>query len=73
MFATEFSLTLPVTEPVLIFALAMVAFLIAPHLVERFRVPGMVGIIVAGAILGPHGFNVLERGQTIVLLGEVGL
>ncbi|MDH4044027.1 MAG: cation:proton antiporter, partial [Gemmatimonadota bacterium] len=73
MFATEFSLTLPVTEPVLIFALAMVAFLIAPHVVERFRVPGMVGIIVAGAILGPHGFNVLERGQTIVLLGEVGL
>jgi Kef-type K+ transport system membrane component KefB len=73
MFATGFSISLPVTNPVLIFALAMVVFLVAPLIVERFRVPGMVGIIVSGAILGPHGLNVLERGQTIVLLGTVGL
>lgn len=73
MFATGFSLTLPITNPVLIFALAMVVFLVAPLAVERFRVPGMVGIIVAGAIIGPHGLNLLERGQTIVLLGTVGL
>lgn len=73
MFATGFSVSLPVTNPVLIFALAMVVFLVAPLIVERFRVPGMVGVILAGAILGPHGFNVLERGQTIVLLGAVGL
>jgi Kef-type K+ transport system membrane component KefB/mannitol/fructose-specific phosphotransferase system IIA component (Ntr-type)/nucleotide-binding universal stress UspA family protein len=73
MFATGVSISLPVTNPVLIFALAMVVFLVAPLVVERFRVPGMVGIIVAGAILGPHGLHVLERGQTIVLLGTVGL
>lgn len=73
MFATGFSLTLPVTDPVLIFALAMVVFLVAPLVVQRFQIPGVVGIIVAGALLGPHGLNVLERGQTIVLLGTVGL
>lgn len=73
MFATGFSISLPVTDPVLIFALAMIVFLVAPLVVERFRVPGMVGIIIAGALLGPHGLNVLERGQTIVLLGTVGL
>jgi Kef-type K+ transport system membrane component KefB/nucleotide-binding universal stress UspA family protein len=73
MFVTDIAISLPVTNPVLIFALAMVVFLVAPLVVERFRVPGMVGVIVAGALLGPHGLNVLERGQTIVLLGTVGL
>jgi Kef-type K+ transport system membrane component KefB/mannitol/fructose-specific phosphotransferase system IIA component (Ntr-type)/nucleotide-binding universal stress UspA family protein len=73
MFAVDFSVTLPFTNPVLIYALAMVIFLVAPLIVERYRVPGMVGIIVAGALVGPHGFNLLERGSTIVLLGTVGL
>jgi len=73
MFAIGLPLTLPITNPVLIFALAMVIFLVAPLVVERYRVPGMVGIIVAGAIVGPHGLHLLERGSTIVLLGTVGL
>jgi Kef-type K+ transport system membrane component KefB len=71
--AAEFALTLPITNPVLIFALAMMVFLVAPLIVERYRVPGMVGVIVAGAIVGPHGLNLLERGSTIILLGAVGL
>ena len=73
MFAVDVSLSLPFTNPVLVFALAMAIFLVAPHLVERYRVPGMVGVIVAGAIVGPHGLNLLDRGPTIVLLGTVGL
>lgn len=73
MLATGFSLTLPVTNPVLIFALAMVIFLLAPLFAERFRVPGLIGIIVAGMLVGPHGLHLLERGQVIVLLGTVGL
>jgi Kef-type K+ transport system membrane component KefB len=73
MFVTGFSLTVPFTNPVLVFALAMVIFLVAPLIVERYRVPGMVGVIVAGALVGPHGLNLLERGSTIVLLGTVGL
>ena len=73
MFATGFSLTLPITNPVLIFALAMVIFLLAPVFAERVRVPGIIGIILAGILVGPHGLNLLERGQVIVLLGTVGL
>lgn len=64
---------LPITDPVLIFALAMVIFLLAPIVFERMRVPGLIGLIVAGAIVGPNGFNLLARGTTIVLLGTVGL
>lgn len=73
MLATGFSLTLPITNPVLIFALAMVIFLVAPLVFERLRVPGIIGLILAGLAVGPHGFRLLERGPVIDLLGTVGL
>jgi Kef-type K+ transport system membrane component KefB/mannitol/fructose-specific phosphotransferase system IIA component (Ntr-type) len=66
-------LSLPVTNPVLIFALAMLLFVSAPLLFERLRVPGIIGLLVAGAIVGPNGLNLLARDPTIVLLGTVGL
>ncbi|HET7276355.1 MAG TPA: cation:proton antiporter [Longimicrobiaceae bacterium] len=64
---------LPITNPVEIVALAMVIFLVVPLVFERFRVPGMIGIILAGAVVGPNGLNLLARDATIVLLGTVGL
>jgi Kef-type K+ transport system membrane component KefB/mannitol/fructose-specific phosphotransferase system IIA component (Ntr-type) len=67
------TLQLPITDPVLIVAIAMTIFLIAPLLFERMRIPGIIGLIVFGAVLGPHGFNLLARDTTIVLLGTVGL
>jgi Kef-type K+ transport system membrane component KefB/mannitol/fructose-specific phosphotransferase system IIA component (Ntr-type) len=48
-------------------------FLAAPLLFERLRVPGIIGLIVAGAVVGPHGLGLLDRDPTIVLLGTVGL
>jgi Kef-type K+ transport system membrane component KefB/mannitol/fructose-specific phosphotransferase system IIA component (Ntr-type) len=73
MFAIGFPLTLPVTNPVLIFALAMVVFLVAPLVFERLRIPGIIGLILAGLVVGPHGLGLLERGPVIDLLGTVGL
>jgi Kef-type K+ transport system membrane component KefB/mannitol/fructose-specific phosphotransferase system IIA component (Ntr-type) len=64
---------LPITDPVLIVAIAMAIFLAAPLLFERMRVPGIIGLIVAGAVVGPNGLGVLARDPTIVLLGTVGL
>ncbi len=65
--------TPPFSDPVLIFALAMVVFLVAPLALERFKVPGLIGLILAGVLLGPHGFHLLELDSTIELLGTVGL
>lgn len=65
--------TLPLTDPVLIVAVAMAVFLLVPLLFERIGIPGLIGLIVAGAVLGPHGLGVLARDRTIVLLGTVGL
>ncbi|WP_440772425.1 cation:proton antiporter domain-containing protein [Natronorubrum sp. DTA28] len=71
--ATGPSLTPPFDDPVLIFGLAMVIFLVAPLVLKRYRLPGIVGIILIGAAIGPNGVHLLERDATIQLLGEVGL
>jgi len=65
--------TLPITDPVLIVALAMGIFLLAPLAAQAARVPGILGVLVAGAVVGPNGLNLLARDQTIVLLGTWGL
>lgn len=65
--------TLPLTDPVLIVAVATVVFLVVPLVSERLRVPGVIGLIVAGAAVGPYGIGLLARDATIVLLGTVGL
>lgn len=65
--------TLPIAEPVLIFALAMALFLLAPVLFQRIGIPGIVGLIVAGVLVGPNVTGLLERDFTFDLLGQVGL
>ncbi|NKE35615.1 cation:proton antiporter [Natronococcus sp. JC468] len=64
---------LPLDQPVLIFALAMIIFLVGPLLVKRLGQPGIVGIVVFGAIVGPGALGVVDHSDAIELLGEVGL
>ncbi|WP_137291137.1 cation:proton antiporter [Natronorubrum halophilum] len=64
---------LPLEEPVLVFTLALTVFLVGPLLVRRLGQPGIVGIVLFGAILGPGGIGLVAHSDAIVLLGEVGL
>lgn len=64
---------LPLEEPVLVFAAVMLIILAAPLLAVRFRLPGIIGLIVAGILVGPHAAGILERDKTIELMGTVGL
>ena len=64
---------LPVTDPVLIVAITMGILLVGPLLFERFRIPGLVGLIALGAVAGPSVTGLLERDATFVLLGTFGL
>ncbi|WP_163581283.1 cation:proton antiporter [Gracilibacillus saliphilus] len=66
-------MSFPITDPVIIFAIAMVIFFISPLLMEKIRIPGIIGPILAGVLIGPNGLHLLERDQTIELLGTVGL
>lgn len=63
----------PLTDPVLIMAVATAAFLVAPFLARWTRLPAIVVLIVLGAAVGPAGAGLLQRDPTIVLLGTVGL
>lgn len=63
----------PIDDPVLVFLIIMGIILVAPLLVERFNLPGIIGLIGAGVVVGPYGLGILERDASIVLLGTVGL
>ncbi|MEL6553300.1 MAG: cation:proton antiporter [Cyanobacteria bacterium J06621_11] len=63
----------PITDPVAIFLTILTIMLVAPLLFERFQLPGIVGLILAGVVVGPDGLGMLQRDSTIVLLGTVGL
>ncbi len=63
----------PIKDPVTMFLVLVGVMLVAPLLFERLGLPGIVGLILAGVVIGPHGLGLLERDQTIVLLGTVGL
>lgn len=67
------SLALPFEDPVLIFTFVLLIILAAPVILGRFKIPGIVGLIVAGVIVGPNGLNILQRDASIILFGTVGL
>ena len=69
----RFDISLPFSDPVLIFALVMLIILLAPIFFKKLRVPGIVGIILSGTVVGPSVLGLLERDVTIELLGTVGL
>lgn len=69
---TEF-FSLPLKNPVLIFALILLIILFAPLLLNRLRIPQLIGLILAGALIGPHGIHLMERDAGMVLFGTVGL
>ena len=60
-------------EPVAFFLLIMSIILITPLLSERVRLPGIIGIILGGMLIGPHGFHLIEAGDRMVFLSTIGL
>ncbi|WP_298064818.1 cation:proton antiporter [uncultured Rikenella sp.] len=66
-------MTLPLTNPVLKFLLILIIILSAPLLLNKIRIPHLLGLIIAGAVVGPFGFNLMERDSSIILSGTAGL
>lgn len=63
----------PLHEPVAIFLTIMAIILITPLLSKWIRLPGIVGLILGGILVGPHDLGLLQMNQTIELLGTIGL
>lgn len=71
--ASTIDFTLPLADPVLKFLLILLIILAAPLLLNKLRIPHLLGLIIAGAIIGPHGFNLVLRDSSIILSGTAGL
>lgn len=73
LFTSMIELNLPLTNPVVKFLLILLIILIAPLILNRIKIPPLLGLIIAGAIVGPNGFNLMERDSGIILSGTAGL
>ncbi|HOI26836.1 MAG TPA: cation:proton antiporter [Paludibacteraceae bacterium] len=64
---------LPLSNPILIFSLVLFIILFAPLILDRFRIPHIIGLILSGLVLGENGFNILSRDDSFQLFGTVGI
>jgi Kef-type K+ transport system membrane component KefB len=63
----------PLSNPVLIFSLILFIILIFPILLKKINIPGIIGLIIAGVVIGPHGQNFLEKNSAVDLFSTIGL
>jgi Kef-type K+ transport system membrane component KefB len=69
--STEFQL--PLQNPVLVFCVVLFIILLAPLILRQFKVPGVIGLIISGVIVGPHALNLLEKNSAVDLFSTIGL
>ena len=73
MFNIFFNQYLPLKNSVLILALILLIILFSPLLFKRFRVPGIIGLILSGVIIGPNFLHLIESTNSFELLSKTGL
>ena len=62
-----------ITDPTWIFSVVMGIILVVPLLFRRLRIPPVIGLILAGILVGPYGFNLLAHDSSFKLFGQVGI
>ena len=51
----------------------MIIILFAPIILGKLKIPHIIGMILAGILIGEYGLNILERDSSFELFGQVGL
>ncbi|RUR85918.1 cation:proton antiporter [Chlorogloeopsis fritschii PCC 9212] len=64
---------LPLTDPVYIFCILLLAIATAPLIAKLMRLPPLVVLIILGAILGSNVLGILARDSQLILLEKIGL
>lgn len=64
---------LPFSNPVLIFSLILFVILLSPAILRKLKIPGIIGFIISGLIIGPHGLHLLEKNSAVDLFSTIGL
>lgn len=62
-----------VTDPVAIFLIVLTIILLAPVILNKLKIPHIIGMIVAGVVVGPFGFHILDSDSSFAIFGQVGL
>lgn len=63
----------PFQNPVLVFAVILFIILLSPILLRKLKIPGIIGLIISGVVIGPHGLNILEQNSAVKLFSTIGL
>ena len=63
----------PITDPTLIFFVVLLIILFAPIIMSKLRIPHIIGMVLAGVVIGHYGLDILERDMSFEILGSVGL
>ena len=71
--ASHIALTTPIEDPILKFLLIMAIVLLTPLVLTKLKIPYLLGLIIAGAVIGPHGLNLVLRDSSIILSGSAGM
>ncbi|MDY0313544.1 MAG: cation:proton antiporter [Bacteroidales bacterium] len=67
---------LPLHNPILVFSVILLIILLSPILLQRFKIPGIIGLIISGIIIGPYGFHIIEsadNNSAVELFSTIGL
>ncbi|UAY55063.1 cation:proton antiporter [Arachidicoccus terrestris] len=64
---------LPLSSPVLIFSVILLIILFAPIILKRLNLPGLIGLIVSGVIIGPNGLDIIANDSAIHLFSTIGI
>ena len=63
----------PIQDPTWVFFLVLLIILLAPMVFGKLRIPHIIGMILAGVVIGEYGLNILERDASFKLFGQVGI
>ena len=63
----------PITDPTAIFFVVLCIILFAPIIMGKLRIPHIVGMVLAGVVIGQYGLNILQRDDSFELFGQVGI
>lgn len=68
------NISLPFTNPILVFAALLLIIFLAPILLRRLNVPSVIGLILAGVLVGPHGLNWIDNANAgVEMFSTIGL
>ncbi len=67
------NISLPIANPTVQFLILFVIVLFAPILFNKIRIPSLIGLIIAGAVIGPYGIGLMLRDSNMIMLGNAGL